>query len=206
MDISEWVSGVAQKLSADLLRPVIIAVGTAVMAWLKSREWKWTEPLLYGLITAACLFILLGGIGQGTQGINEEEAKIKAWGPTNDPGAYAVFEIPRTLSKFKGNHRLALICRADDPTVDFYSDRIIDKSGLFEVPAEGGTVMIGVTYGVKTKERLSSANGFVGFVLVLVPTTTQWTEVSSVNDVLIRGGKVLGQGGFAISYVTPPPS
>lgn len=62
MDTHAWVAGLLQKLLADLLRPVIITGGMVVMAWLKSKDWRWVTPLLYSLVTGVCLYIFLYGV------------------------------------------------------------------------------------------------------------------------------------------------
>jgi hypothetical protein len=61
MDIISWVEGVLQKLSADLLKPLVLAVGAAMIAWARSRDWHGATPLLDALVAGVCLYVLIYG-------------------------------------------------------------------------------------------------------------------------------------------------
>jgi hypothetical protein len=62
--IWEWIKSLLQSWLANLLWPVVVAVVAIVMTWAKARDWSWATPLFYGVVTAACLYILFGGVNR----------------------------------------------------------------------------------------------------------------------------------------------
>src|SRR5262245_50205228 len=61
MDISGWLSGVSQKVAADILKWVAPIVGPPVIAWLRSKNLRWATIVFDAIIGWVCLYILFYG-------------------------------------------------------------------------------------------------------------------------------------------------
>lgn len=95
MDISEWVRGLLQNWVAQLIAWVVIVGGSAMLAWAKSKEWRYVQPTFYGIMTFAMLataFVVITRIPQmpkdiaghikGTAGEvtpQEIQVKVRSW-------------------------------------------------------------------------------------------------------------------------------
>jgi hypothetical protein len=58
----EWAGAFISKV-LDIVVPLLLpVVGGTLMLWWKKREGKWATPIVYGLVTATCLWLILASV------------------------------------------------------------------------------------------------------------------------------------------------
>ena len=84
-------------------------------------------------------------------------------------------------------HRLMVIARPKDDTIDAKEDTIIDKSSLFEITQSPKKLELRMTKQVMTR---MNPRGALQLWVLIVPHTIKINEVHKINDAVKMGAKV----------------
>jgi hypothetical protein len=100
-----------------------------------------------------------------------------------------------TASEYVKDNYIILIVRSPDNTVDVHTDKIIDKSRTFQIPIGTATATIEVPLGQNTLARLHQ-NQLLDFYLCILPKRSAEPEVLTLQEIELRGGRVLEYKGM----------
>jgi hypothetical protein len=147
------------------------------------RNWPRARAItaIVGLLAVAVGYELLYGRYEDTI-----SPRMTAWG--TEP-YYVLVDATNVKPKFKELFDLVLIVRGQDNTLDGDTDKVIDKSRLFQVPAERVTIQLEPSQG--TLSRVFP-RGMIEFTLLCIPKRLRLKpeEIQTISEVKGKGGIV----------------